>query len=256
MEKNRLEAFSDGVLAIIITIMVLELKVPQGADLTTLKPLLPAGLRTQRVGDKAHKLADVLRLSDSRAMYDYFVSQWMNTEALVLGAGEPATFVQDQANWALADTPEQRMMYLDGMTYLPDDILVKVDRAAMGVSLEGRMPFLDRHVAELAWRLPLAMKIRGDQGKWALRQVLYKHVPRELIERPKMGFGVPIDAWLRGPLKDWAETLIDPERLKREGVFDPNLVGQKWREHQTGTRNRQHHLWNVLMFQAWRERWV
>jgi len=218
-----------------------------------LQPLVPAGLRTQRVGDKAHKLAEILGVRSAEAVYTSLVSQWNNAEALVTGAREPVTLMQDHASWSAAETLEQRMMYLDGMTYLPDDILVKVDRAAMGVSLEGRMPFLDRHVAELAWRLPLSLKIRNNQGKWALRQVLYKHVPRALIERPKMGFGVPIDSWLRGPLKAWAESLIEPIRLQREGIFNPDLVASKWREHQSGVRNWQHHLWSVLMFQAWRE---
>ena len=169
----------------------------------------------------------------------------------MIGAIEPPTFLSDHANWALADGIENRMMYLDGMTYLPDDILTKVDRASMGVSLEGRMPLLDHRVVEFAWRLPLQMKVRNEQSKWALRQVLYKHVPQALIERPKMGFGVPLDAWLRGPLQPWAEELLDPARIRREGYFNSTLIQQKWREHLSGTRNWQYHLWDVLMFQAW-----
>lgn len=218
-----------------------------------LKPVLPARLRTQRVGDKAHKLAEVLVMRSPADLYTGLVSQWTNPTALVQGVRELTTLARDQASWAAADSLEHRMMYLDGMTYLPDDILVKVDRAAMGVSLEGRMPFLDRDVVEFAWRLPLASKIRNGQGKWALRQVLYKHVPRDLIERPKMGFGVPIDSWLRGPLKAWGEALIEPARLRREGIFNTELVNTKWAEHQSGSRNWQHQLWNVLMFQAWLE---
>ncbi len=218
-----------------------------------LHSLLPKRFHTQRVGDKAHKLARMLASPDAQAVYGHLIAQWANTQTLVPDAAEPLTLARDPAQWRVASTLEERMMYLDGITYLPDDILTKVDRATMGVSLEGRMPFLDHRVAELAWRLPLAMKIRGNQGKWALRQVLYRHVPRELIERPKMGFGVPIDSWLRGPLRPWAEALLEPGRLQREGVFDARLVSQTWREHQTGARNWQHPLWNVLMFQAWRE---
>ena len=145
------------------------------------------------------------------------------------------------------------MMYLDSMSYLPDDILVKVDRAAMAVSLESRVPFLDRRVIEFAWQLPLSMKLRNKQGKWLLRQVLNKYVPSHLIDRPKMGFGVPIDSWLRNELRDWAESLLDEQRLEREGFFNVMAVREQWAEHLSGRFNRCYSLWNILMFQAWLE---
>ena len=145
------------------------------------------------------------------------------------------------------------MMYLDSISYLPDDILTKVDRAAMGVSLETRIPFLNHHVVEFAYQLPLSMKIHNGQGKWILKQLLDKYISRELMERPKMGFGVPIDSWLRGPLRDWAESLLDESRLKQEGFFHVKPIRQKWNEHLSGSHNWQYHLWDVLMFQSWLE---
>lgn len=217
------------------------------------RPLLPQRLRYANPGDKLHKLAGLLAAAQPEALYLHLASHWEDPARLVLGAEEPTTAVTDPAAWLDCPDFEQRMMYLDTITYLPDDILVKVDRAAMGVSLETRVPLLDHRVVEFAWRLPLSMKIRNGQGKWILRQVLYRHVPQELIERPKMGFGVPIDHWLRGPLRDWAEELLSEARLRREGFFDPAPIRQKWAEHLSGRRNWQYHLWDVLMFQAWLE---
>ena len=143
------------------------------------------------------------------------------------------------------------MMFMDAMTYLPDDILVKVDRAAMANSLETRIPFLDHRVVELAWRLPMAMKMREGKSKWILRQVLYQYVPQRLIERPKAGFGIPLGDWLRGPLREWAESLLDKQRLQREGYFNVNFVRELWHAHLTGKRNHQSLLWSILMFQTW-----
>jgi asparagine synthase (glutamine-hydrolysing) len=214
---------------------------------------LPAAWRYANPGDKLHKLAEIVAVRSPEEIYLGLVSHWKQPSKVVRGAQEPATVLTDQAQWPDLPDFEQRMMYLDQMTYLPDDILTKVDRAAMGVSLETRVPLLDHRLVEFAWSLPLSMKIRNGQGKWLLRQVLYKHVPREMIERPKMGFGIPLDVWLRGPLKSWAEALLDESRLAREGYFNPAPIREKWVEHQAGRRNWSYYLWDVLMFQAWQE---
>jgi asparagine synthase (glutamine-hydrolysing) len=219
--------------------------------LEKLRPILPAFLRYKTLGDKLHKLAEILALPGPDAMYRSLVSHWKQPTYVVLGAKEPPTTLSEPSLWAELPDFTHRMMYLDLVSYLPDDILVKVDRAAMGVSLETRVPFLDHQVVEFAWRLPLSMKIRDGQGKWILRQLLYRYVPEEIVERPKMGFGVPIDAWLRGPLRDWAEDYLNERHLHEEGYFDPQPIREKWVEHLNGRRNWSYHLWDVLMFQTW-----
>lgn len=208
-------------------------------------------LSMSRVGDKLHKGAAVLGSRSVADLYRGMVSHWADPASVVLGAKEPASVLSGAAPNLQGLNDVERMMALDMLSYLPDDILAKVDRAAMGVSLETRVPFLDHRVVEFAWSLPLHYKLRNGVTKWPLRQVLYRHVPRELIERPKMGFGVPIDQWLRGPLRDWAETLLSESRLRQEGFFDPAPIRRKWAEHLSGQRNWQYHLWDVLMFQAW-----
>jgi asparagine synthase (glutamine-hydrolysing) len=215
-------------------------------------PMMPARLRTNLSGDKLHKLAGVLSCSSPEIMYKGLVTFW-EPQSVVLGADEPPTALTNQNQ--RADIPDfiQRMMYLDQVSYLPDDILAKVDRASMAVSLESRVPLLDHRVAEFAWRLPLNMNIQNGKGKCLLRRVLQRYVPDELIERPKMGFGVPIEDWLRGPLREWAESLLDDTRLKREGFLNSSVVREKWNEHLLGGRNWSSQLWTILMFQAWLE---
>jgi asparagine synthase (glutamine-hydrolysing) len=215
---------------------------------------VPGANGVARLGDKAHKLAQRLQtVSSLDDLYRSLVTEWPQGTQLVRGAGRLATLLDEPSLGAGVPEAENRMMLWDSLTYLPDDILTKVDRAAMGVSLETRVPFLDHRVAELAWRLPLHMKIRRGQGKWALRQVLYKYVPRELIERPKAGFAIPVGEWLRGPLGDWAENLLEESRLVREGYFNPEPIRETWRQHLSRRYDWTARLWCVLMFQAWLE---
>lgn len=218
-----------------------------------IQKLLPSSLAQANIGDKVRKGAGVMAARTPTDLYRLLVSHWPQPSELVIDATEPYTVLTDPGQQPQADHFVHLMMALDMITYLPDDILTKVDRAAMGVSLETRVPLLDHRVVEFAWRLPLDYKLRDGVGKWPLRQVLYKYMPRELIERPKMGFGVPIDSWLRGPLREWATDLLDEQRLRREGYFHPEPIRAKWLEHLSGKRNWQYHLWDVLMFQAWLE---
>ncbi len=219
-----------------------------------LGPALPKTFRQRQPGDKLHKIAEILAVDSPESMYLGLVSHWKEPESVIIGSRESPTALTDRKQWAKLPDITQRMMFLDAVTYLPDDILVKVDRASMGVSLEARVPLLDHRVVEFAWRLPLSMKVRDGQGKWILRQLLYRYVPRELIDRPKMGFAVPIDSWLRGPLREWAEGLLEEARLRREGFFDPSPIRQKWTEHLSGKRNWHYYIWDVLMFEAWLDR--
>jgi asparagine synthase (glutamine-hydrolysing) len=218
-----------------------------------LKPILPKRYQLSIPGEKARKLGEVLRLKDGADFYRQLTSHWADPDSIVINGIEPLTQITDRSSWADTDSLEHFMMALDAKTYMSDDILTKVDRAAMACSLETRVPMLDHRVVELAWKMPLEYKIREGQGKWLLRQVLYRYVPKELIERPKMGFGIPLDSWLRGPLKDWAEALLDEQRLHNEGYFNPAPIRELWTEHLSGKKNWQYHLWNVLMFQAWLE---
>lgn len=229
-----------------------------GRGLTVLPPQAWGALASKagvvRVGEKVHKLANSLQQArDLDGLYLSLVTEWATPDSVVKLAPGSVVGVQ-LPNWpGKTNDQASKMMYWDSLTYLPDDILCKVDRAAMATSLETRVPFLDHRVAEFAWRLPLHMKIRGGISKWALRQVLYKHVPRELIERPKAGFGIPVGQWLLGPLREWAEQLLDESRLEREGYFHAAPICRVWQEHLSGRYDHTSKLWSVLMFQSWLE---
>lgn len=213
-------------------------------------PFLGPKWKQRTVGYKLHKMASMMSSRDAYEMYCRFASHWFEPEKILPGVTEPPSLLTNGDRPRLP-SPAEQMMYLDSVTYLPDDILAKVDRATMAVSLEGRIPFLDHRVAEFAWRLPLRFKVRERVGKWVLRQVLYRHVPREMIERPKFGFGIPLDSWLRGPLREWAESLLDESRLRNQGLFDPRPIRRTWKEHLAGRLHGEFHIWDILMFQAW-----
>jgi asparagine synthase (glutamine-hydrolysing) len=214
-------------------------------------PRLSRGEAGQRPGDKLQKLAAALAVDGPEEMYLRLVSHWTDPGSIVLGTDEPITTVTDPGSWIRGLTDAERAMYLDAVTYLPDDILAKVDRASMAVGLEARVPFLDHRVVELAWRIPLGMKLRDGEGKWLLREVLRRYLPQGSFERPKAGFGVPIGEWLRGPLRGWAEALLQERRLRDEGFLDPAPVRRAWNEHLAGRHNHQYPLWDVLMFESW-----
>jgi asparagine synthase (glutamine-hydrolysing) len=215
--------------------------------------MVPGSLKRRDFTRVLQKLTGILSVDDREILYQVLLTYWMDPSAVVPGSKEKTSALTDKTGWAKLHDFVHVMMYLDTVMYLPDDILVKVDRASMGVSLESRVPLLDHRVIEFAWQLPLAMKIKGDTGKGPLRQLLHRYVPKRLVERPKQGFGVPIHEWLRGPMRAWAEDLLSESRLRREGYFAPALIRQTWSEHLSGRHNWQAQLWGVLMFQAWLE---
>ena len=205
-----------------------------------------------QVGHKVHKLAELLRAPDRHALYLELLSQWNEPASLVPGAREPSSYGGARGTWPDLNDFTQEMLLLDTTGYLSNDILVKLDRASMAVGLEGRVPFLDHEVGALAWRLPLSMKLRDGATKWPVRKLLEKYVPNSLIDRPKMGFGVPIGQWLRTDLRSWAEDLLTEDALIDGALLDPAPIRKAWQEHLSGRRNWEHRLWAVLMFQSWR----
>jgi asparagine synthase (glutamine-hydrolysing) len=222
----------------------------QATSWDTASWLVPASRRPPRLGDQLHKAAGALAARDLDDLYAKLTSHWDAPDQLVLDATEASSWGADD-RWI--DDPMERMLYRDTLGYLPDDGLTKVDRATMAASLEGRVPLLDHRVVEFLWRLPPEFKVRAGRSKWLLRAVVEQHVPRALLDRPKQGFGIPLDDWLRGPLRPWAEDLLDAQRLRREGFLDPAPIRARWEEHLAGRRQWQYHLWNVLMWQAWLE---
>jgi asparagine synthase (glutamine-hydrolysing) len=200
-------------------------------------------------------VADVLGAPGPEAMYLRLTSHWDEPTRLVPGAREPATLASSPGSWPPASTMASRMMAVDLTTYLPDDILTKLDRASMAVSLEARAPYLDHLVVEHALALDPALLFREGDGKWLLRQVAHRHVPPALLDRPKAGFGVPVGDWLRGPLRAWAADLLAPDRLRAQGLLDETMVTRTWREHQAGRVDHTYRLWDVVVLQAWLDRW-
>ncbi|MGE5290307.1 MAG: asparagine synthase-related protein, partial [Micromonosporaceae bacterium] len=201
--------------------------------------------------ERARQAAEILPVDSPIALYHYMMSFWKHPNTLLPDAREPLVPATDPSRWPdLAASPEQIMMYLDTVAWLPDDILVKLDRATMGTSLEARIPLLDHRVIEFAWRLPLNIRLHQKGTKWPLRQILDRYVPRALVDRPKRGFHMPVADWLREPLRDWAEALLDEEHLRECGL-DPRPVRERWTEHLSGTTRWDYHLWTVLMYSAW-----
>ena len=214
--------------------------------------LVPQKYRPSQVGEKMHKLANIFPL-DCRSFYKNMISHWHEPDEIVINGREKPALFNDLSLVKYFPDNTEFMQYADTLTYLPDDILTKVDRASMAVSLEARVPLLDHRVVEFAWRLPQTMKIRERKGKWISRALLKDFVPLKLYDRPKMGFGVPLEKWLRGSLRDWAENLLSPATFKKFGLLKSEPILKKWQEHQNGKHNWQYLLWDVLMLHAWLE---
>lgn len=230
------------------------IEAPTARGWETIARAVPPKRRPQRVGERAMKLAAFLREADADGIYRRQHTQWPYPQRIVPGGREKRGLAFDAT--LASDMPDflSRMQLLDALTYLPDDIMTKVDRASMAVSLEAREPLLDHRLVEFSWRLPRHMKVRDGVDKWLLRRILHRYVPRTLLERPKMGFSIPIGRWLRGPLREWADSLLGADRLR--GYFDPSPIRETWEAFLAGRNALQEPLWGILMFEAWRERYA
>jgi len=223
--------------------------------ISSVAPLRPQLLGQRSVGDKVHRLAESLSSPSPDDAYVRLMSQWQDPTTVVVGSTEPPTLFTKPDPALARLSPVARMSYLDQVAYLPDDLLTKLDRATMAVSLEGRVPMLDHRLVEFAWRWPHDLKVRKGVGKWPLRTLLRRYLPSDLVDRPKAGFSVPVAQWLRAPLREWSEELLDAHRLRQDGYLEATVVRRAWLEHLSGERNREHQLWAVLMFQAWLDAW-
>lgn len=224
-----------------------------GTGLEHALKILPKRLQIPHLADRLPKLADVISVSSGKEYYHRLTSHWKNPTNVVINGYEPDTICSNYIDSSSFNDLREYMMLMDTMTYLPDDILTKVDRVSMSVSLEARVPLLDHRIVEFSWKLPISLKYRNNQSKWALRQVLNKYIPTELTDRPKMGFAVPLGEWLKGPLRDWAENLLAEQRLTEQGFLNSTPIRKMWLEHVNGDRRWHYYLWDVLMFQAWLE---
>jgi len=246
----------------ILNLMPLSLRKIISSSLTLIPPhkwdqlskFLPSSYQYSEFGNKIYKGANALEAKDLYELYNILCSSWQNPTSVVLNSQEPSTLLTKLKFQIGKLNNQQKMMALDFLTYLPDDILVKVDRASMASSLETRAPMLDHKLIEYVWKIPHSLKLRDGNGKWILRKILKKYIPEKLTERPKMGFGIPIESWLRGPLRDWTENLLEEKKLEEEGYFNSKLIRKKWRDHLHGKNNWHKQLWDILMFQAWNEK--
>lgn len=218
--------------------------------------IVPENRRPSQLGDKVYKVAGLLEGRDLDDFYARVVRFWDDAGSIVIGGGDNLSWSEKADGVSVIPDPVERMQAMDMLTYLPGDILTKIDRASMAVGLEARVPLLDHRVVEFAWSLPMNMKIRGGETKWLLRRVLDQYVPKNLIERPKMGFAVPLGDWLRGPLRDWAEDLLSEDALNRCGLFYSTPVRAKWRRHLAEQHHEQYALWSILMAQDWHRTWM